>query len=444
VNDSALNSSHTSPSDQAWKEEANRRLAAHRARRGGRALLQAALPGMEESGVNERISGSRGKSVADRVAARYAQAPTYSEMLAAEARNAARAATAAAVAAGEARDAAQAILVGLDVDIREGLEEQARYDFEEHLRGPRSAPVRIPPFQSQVVQSQVPQRAVEQTARHSGPAIVEAADEDLDEAEIQAPIQPLPAKLLEFPRELVATRKARPRLAEGPLRTEAEGDVTKSQIRIFEVETEDISTEPVVEPMMAGWSAIRLDTAPEVHRASSMYSSGAVADRQAAGLGRHSGDSVKARPQHNTPAAGFDLPMQTASLEDRLMAGIVDVALVTAAFLVFVFVFAACTVHPPTGEPAQVGAAVAFFAFAAIYQILFFNFGCDTPGMRYAKIALCTFDDENPTRQMIRRRLAALLLSAGPLGLGILWAFFDDDRLGWHDRISKTYQRSYR
>ena len=61
-------------------------------------------------------SPPKNKSVADRVAARYAKAPTYSEMLANEARNVARAAEAAAVAAGEARDAAQAILVGLDVD----------------------------------------------------------------------------------------------------------------------------------------------------------------------------------------------------------------------------------------------------------------------------------------------------------------------------------------
>src|SRR6185437_4526076 len=53
---------------------------------------------------------------------------------------------------------------------------------------------------------------------------------------------PLPANLIEFPRELVATRKARPRLAEGPLREEA---VPEPQLRIFEVEPEQISTEPV-------------------------------------------------------------------------------------------------------------------------------------------------------------------------------------------------------
>ena len=79
-----------------------------------------------------------------------------------------------------------------------------------------------------------------------------------------------------------------------------------------------------------------------------------------------------------------------------------------------------------------------------LYEYLFFKFGEGTPGMRYAKIALCTFDDENPTRLAMRRRIAFLLLSAAPLGLGLAWALFDEDRLAWHDRLTRMYQRSYR
>jgi uncharacterized RDD family membrane protein YckC len=409
---------------QQWKQEANRRLAAHRARRGGGAL-QAALPGMEEDAATP--SGSRGKSVADRVAARYAKAPTYSEMLAAEARNAVRAAEAASVAAGEARDAAQAILEGLDVDLNDGLEtcsdeprpasQSSRESFPaahySHFTPVRNEPVAA-------MRSAVP------------PAILEVADD-----ESEHPIQPLPAKLLEFPRELIAARKARPRLAEGPLREVAVRDCL-SQLRIFEVEAETISTDPALDPVLPGWSAIRLDSVPEPH------SSSVPADQAVSGIGRKLNERLTHGSQLDTPLAGLDLPMQTASLEDRVMAAVVDLALVTAGFLLFVFVFVACTVHPPTGKPAAVGAAVVFFGLALIYQVLFFKFGSDTPGMRYAKIALCTFDDENPTRQTMLRRIGALLLSASPLGLGVLWAFFDDDRLGWHDRISKTYQRSYR
>ena len=45
---------------------------------------------------------------------------------------------------------------------------------------------------------------------------------------------------------------------------------------------------------------------------------------------------------------------------------------------------------------------------------------------------------------VMQRRVGALLLSALPLGMGLLWAVFDEDHLGWHDRISGTYQRSYK
>jgi hypothetical protein len=61
--------------------------------------------------------------------------------------------------------------------------------------------------------------------------------------------------------------------------------------------------------------------------------------------------------------------------------------------------------------------------------------------MRYARISLCTFDDQNPTRGQLHGRLVAMILSLLPLGLGLAWAIFDEDHLSWHDRLSKTYQR---
>jgi uncharacterized RDD family membrane protein YckC len=80
---------------------------------------------------------------------------------------------------------------------------------------------------------------------------------------------------------------------------------------------------------------------------------------------------------------------------------------------------------------------------ALLYQWVFFTFSEATPGMRYARIGLCTFTDENPTRSAMRRRIFAYALSMGCFGLGLLWTFLDDDRLSWHDRISGMYQRSY-
>jgi uncharacterized RDD family membrane protein YckC len=136
--------------------------------------------------------------------------------------------------------------------------------------------------------------------------------------------------------------------------------------------------------------------------------------------------------------------LHVASLEDRAMAALVDCGLTLCAFLLFSLVFAVSSTSFPHGRVALIGAAVALFAMWLIYQLLFFSLTDATPGMRYAKIALCTFGDENPTHSALRGRIAALLLSALPLGLGFLWAVFDEDALGWHDRITQTYQRSYR
>jgi uncharacterized RDD family membrane protein YckC len=101
-------------------------------------------------------------------------------------------------------------------------------------------------------------------------------------------------------------------------------------------------------------------------------------------------------------------------------------------------------VHPPTGKPALIGSAIVLAGFYLLYQFLFFSFSSGTPGMLYARIALCTFDDDNPTREAMRKRIFAVVLAAMPLGLGFLYAIFDEDHLGWHDRMTRMYQRSYK
>jgi uncharacterized RDD family membrane protein YckC len=376
-----------------WKDEVNARLAAHRTRRTRTPDGQSSLPGFE-SGPGNATRESQATSVAARVAERYARVPTYSEMLAAQAA-AARAAEAAAEAAAQAHATTQAVLAGMEMD------EQDSADMVSDT--PAYQPIKI--------------EAMTETRR---PLITEIVD-PFEEATV-TPAQPLPAKLIEFPRELIATRKARPRLAEGPLREDATAP-DGSQLRIFEVEPEAISKEPVSAAALPEWHSIRLDAKP---------------------IEEFYAPEETVSEDHRPLAPVFELPLQTASISDRLMAGIVDASLVMAAFLLFVLVFVACTAHPPTGKAALAGAGGVLFGLAVLYEWLFFSYLDATPGMRYARIALCTFDDENPTRKALRVRVGALLLSAMPLGLGFLWAFFDEDHLGWHDRITRTYQRSYR
>jgi uncharacterized RDD family membrane protein YckC len=268
------------------------------------------------------------------------------------------------------------------------------------------------------------------------------------------PPTPLPANLIEFPRQLVASRKARPRLAEGPLREEEDAAPGNGQLRIFEVEPDQISTSPIaVDTAAPTWTSIWLDSP-----------SGAAKE-----------DSARSEQRPDAPANADVASVSrlaaypgAASIGRRMLAAAINGFIVVAALLAFATAFAAISTHSTLWQPglplrvmvgriasslaAQAGLAPNMIPAVAagaggflylLYQGLFFSFAEATPGMRIARIALCTFDDENPTRRAMRRRIVAILLSACPLGLGFLWAALDEDRLAWHDRVSRMYQRSY-
>jgi uncharacterized RDD family membrane protein YckC len=442
----------------ALKEQVAQRLAAHRARRTQRPDERAQNP---TSTGTPASASARASRIAAAVAERYANSQSYRAFLAEQAENAIRAAEAAAeVAALNAKAVAEAqyqLLADLD-------------QWSLTPPAPASAAAPTPtPTTPLFTESSSPAPAIPQdTASGLTVRLYDAgqvarsypnptfasnsrrnhaqAHDTLDEAEALAledeiafrqspsfedlgsPID-IPANLIEFPRQLVASRKARPRLAEGPLREEAEQSAHQSaqtaQLRIFEVEAAQISTAPSVESLAPEWSSILLAAHPV----------SAVVE---------------------VPEAPFQpvLSPQTARFSLRLMAAIVDGCIVTAALFAFAAVFAFTVgklsgpVNSSTGshitlQTAAVTAAVTFTIFTLLYQVLFFTLSEATPGMRYARIALCTFADDNPTRTAMRRRILATVLAACPLGIGFLWAWLDEDGLGWHDRISRMYQRSY-
>jgi len=421
----------------ALREQVAARLAAHRARRGastGGAPKQAATG----PHVNAQPKTPTGKSarVAAAVAARYANAQSYREFLAAEAEEALRRAEAAAEVA--ARNA-EAIAAAQQELLREIAQWNGTSAAPEEIA---SQEIAAPPTLELVQAREEAEEAMEPAVLSyadapeameaepvaafepifgpiSEPIEEHAARETVDlpafALEAQEPLAPLPlpANLIEFPRVLVAPRKARPRLAEGPLRD----DKDTSQLRIFEVDAAALSPQPAQTAAMPHWSSIRLDAAVPQH--------------------------AQEHPQ--TPAA-YTMPIHTAALRPRLAAFAVDTALAAAATAAFAGVFLAMA-HRAGMMPEKKAAAVAMVAvlllFKLIYQILFFTLNEATPGMRRARIALCTFGDENPTRSAMRRRIGATVLAACPMGLGLIWSWFDDDRLGWHDRMTRTYQRSY-
>jgi uncharacterized RDD family membrane protein YckC len=420
----------------SWKQEVNERVAAHRNRKPAPALEQ------ETHTLTHHNASKRAAAAAARVAARFANAPTYNEQLAEEARAAVRAAGVASRAALEAQAAAESMLAGLEAARDAAAERQFDGDAENDESASAVAANVLREFKSvseereefeERWEAEQPRQQVElphtgavqdewsemEDWRKSSRLAMEAAEKaargDLDP---QAH-----ANLIEFPRQIVAPRKARPRRAEGPL---AETAGAEPQLSIFEVDPSAISTEPAPAAAAPAWSApqwsgIKLDAQPQ----------NAYTDEQA-------------RPWQEEPQAGAYLAQaeEQAPVSLVVLAAVVDIALMLAAL-----VFAAnvamrhMAVLPSAPRVLEIISAAGFLVTGAAYLALFYALAAATPGMAFARISLRTFDGDEPTREQRFRRFLSLLVSVLPMGLGVVWAIFDDDHLCWHDRLSQTYLR---
>ncbi len=428
----------------------NRRIAAHKGRRAASGL------GQQSSAEPQHPAGSRAAAAAARVAARYAKAPSYSEMLADEARAAVRAAEAASRAALEAQAVAESVLAGIEAQsstspawepdlfpVPEPAPERVRNSNSNRPRGaqtPFTPPQAAAPPQSYEIRwdTDLPVREPSPVSR-AGAAFDFPAEDAWDHPqrvpspletegfELVEPAQPIHANLIEFPRELIATRKVRPRRAEGPYAQSVEAF---GQLSIFEVDPGSISIDVPAAAAAAStfagprWSGIELGEEPEQAEAA-----------PAAPATRAQASQQPAEPA--APAAA----LQSAPTHQRLLAALVDFCLVSAAFLASASLAAANVRVLPAIREMEFGSAVALAVIAVLYQAVFFTLARATPGMKYARLELRTFAGQKPARARRCARMAALLISVLPAGLGILWALFDNQHLCWHDHISGTYPR---
>jgi len=440
-------------STSSWKQEISLRIAAHKSRRGC-AAAQTAVPTPVANAAS-----SRAAEAAARVAARYAKAPSYSQMLSVDAfaaTNAGEVASApnsdgfAAVTgprfweaeapptAASARSSDpdwEPALPPLHSAAPSSLEDwesecaHNRWEPDLRLRPVEALPAQFPASVSTLEASaiEIPEadtapHPVDERAASALDSLEKGRWEwpelarDFPNSEEIKPVEPdlpIPANLIEFPRELVATRRMRPRRAEGPFAVSE----PEAQLSIFEVDPRAVSTCPehtgaaalAAWPQTA-WAEIELE--PQVRE--------------------------ETEPQE-TPAA---LPeLQLAPMGRRMVAALADGALIAGIVLGPALAAAGRLGHSYPAKILGIGAAVALIVAGMLYFALSLLLAGATAGMKLAGISLCTFDGQIPTRAQLRSRLGALLLSLVPVGLGIAWSLFDDDHLSWHDRLSRTYLR---
>lgn len=135
---------------------------------------------------------------------------------------------------------------------------------------------------------------------------------------------------------------------------------------------------------------------------------------------------------------GFDLPLQTASLSRRILAGVTDGLVVLVALAVLGSIVTRIAGPLPPRLAVQTAFVFAAMLWAA-YQYAFLVFSGTTPGLRLMRLSIARFDGSRPSRSLRRLRVLASYLSFISLALGYLWCFLDEDQLSWHDRITKTH-----
>jgi len=136
---------------------------------------------------------------------------------------------------------------------------------------------------------------------------------------------------------------------------------------------------------------------------------------------------------------GIDIPLQRVPFGRRMLASLIDGAIVGAASVLYGFIFwKIALARPPQIQLIALAAVIPCSLWAA-YQYLLIVYAGTTPGLRLARLQLSRFDG-TPTRRSLRRwRVLASFLSAASLGMGYVWLFLDEDTLCWHDRITRTY-----
>jgi len=146
-------------------------------------------------------------------------------------------------------------------------------------------------------------------------------------------------------------------------------------------------------------------------------------------------------PEVEPASTKFDLPLPVASCERRALAMTVDAFIVVTGLAVFTTSMSYLAGPVILTKPILLAGSACALLLLAFYQSIFLFYSIGTPGMRAAGLTLTDFSGRPPSRRVRLTRAFALVLSVAALCLGLIWALIDEDRLGWHDRITHTYLR---
>jgi uncharacterized RDD family membrane protein YckC len=135
----------------------------------------------------------------------------------------------------------------------------------------------------------------------------------------------------------------------------------------------------------------------------------------------------------------IELPLQVASLSQRIFAALVDGLIVLAASAIFCAAVWKTLPELPHGKTAMAALIAIPVFFWTVYHYLLLVYGGKTAGMEMANLCLRSFNGRIPGWRQRKRRVYSMLFSLLSMGLGFAWALVDEDCLCWHDRMTRTF-----
>ena len=146
-------------------------------------------------------------------------------------------------------------------------------------------------------------------------------------------------------------------------------------------------------------------------------------------------------PADGEPSERYAL-YPVAALHDRRMAAVIDVVCLLFAYGGFLALFGSLggqfTLSKLSAAVYAATLAIVYLQYFALFTV----FGGTTPGMMFRGLQVASFSGDQPSPRQMLLRVAGYVLSAGTFLMGFLWAWWDEDTLTWHDRLSRTYLSS--
>lgn len=137
------------------------------------------------------------------------------------------------------------------------------------------------------------------------------------------------------------------------------------------------------------------------------------------------------------PAVQCDAPV--ASIRARSAAVAVDLSIVLLGLSVVLGILWARAGELPLSGTAALIYGAAFALLLLFYKLLACARAGHSPGARMMGLRLLHFDGRPADGRLRLLRLASGCLSLLPLGVGFLWALVDEERLTFHDHITRTF-----